>query len=308
MDTNELTIKKQDLQKLVAAGSGDAALLYLYLLGGGCEADAPSSLNLLPERVTTAMALLRRIGLVAERHRFVQSEERPVYTERDVLAESDKENGFTELRRELETRYGKQLTVPDLKSLLTLRNYLNLPDEVIIILFSYCMERNRNRGNVRLPTMRTIEQEAFQWADNGIDTMEEAVSFVRQELGRQQKYGPIRRALQINNRRLSPGEERYIARWLDMGFGEREIALAYDRTCLHSGTMSWNYMNAILSGWQKQGLFTVEEIEQKDKAPAKPATGAAGKQNNGNTAESNEVTDPLLLAAIRRRMNREEET
>lgn len=306
MEANELTIKKQDVQKLVAAGSGDAALLYLYLCNGGCEADAPSALNLLPERIAGAMSLLRRVGLVAEHHRFIQSEERPVYSERDVLAEDDKQNGFPELRLELESRYGKKFTVPDLKSLLTMRNYLNLPDEVIIILFSYCLERNRNRGNVRLPAMRIIEQEAFRWADDGIDTMEEAVSYVRQELGRQQKYGPIRRALQINNRRLSPGEEKYIARWLDMGFGEREIALAYDRTCLHSGSMNWNYMNAILCGWQKKNLFTAEEIEQKDKAPARPA-GQAGGQKAGNQPENNEITDPMLLAAIRRRMNRGED-
>ena len=144
------------------------------------------------------------MGLIAEQARFPEPGERPVYTEQDLTREMEKGKDFGLLVGEVQRRLGRTLSTEELKILLSLRDYLRLPDEVISILISFCMQRNRARGNVRAPSMRSIEKEAYVWADNGIDTLEEAAAYMQQQLMRQSKLGSIRHALQIHDRRLTP--------------------------------------------------------------------------------------------------------
>jgi DnaD/phage-associated family protein len=86
---------------------------------------------------------------------------------------------------------------------------------------------------------------------------------VQQKQTVQSQFGQIRRALQIFDRRLTQSEERYITKWVEMGFSEPEISLAYERTVLSCGSLKWPYMNSILESWQRQNLYTVEQIESK---------------------------------------------
>ena len=85
--------------------------------------------------------------------------------------------------------------------------------------------------------------------------------------------------LQIRGRNLTAGEERYAQQWLDWGFEEDAIALAYERTCLNTGGLSWAYMHKILTRWQEAGLLTLQQIQSGDrKTPAKGATGHLGQE------------------------------
>ena len=73
--------------------------------------------------------------------------------------------------------------------------------------------------------------------------------------------------LQIRGRSLTAAEERYAQQWLDWGFEEEAIGLAYERTCLNTGGLNWAYMNKILSRWQEAGLLTAEQIRGGDQKP-----------------------------------------
>jgi DNA replication protein DnaD len=56
------------------------------------------------------------------------------------------------------------------------------------------------------------------------------------------------------------------------------LKLAYDRTCLNTGGLSWAYMNKILSRWQSAGLFTLAQVQNGDKKPVpKGASGQPGQ-------------------------------
>lgn len=298
MDETVLTLPKQDIRKLLSAASGDAALLYLYLRSGADPDQARDALQMSANQLDCAMASLRQMGLIEEKPRFLEPGERPVYTEQDITREMEKGKDFGLLVGEVQRRLGRTLSTEELKILLSLRDYLRLPDEVISILISFCMQRNRARGNVRAPSMRSIEKEAYVWADNGIDTLEEAAAYMQQQLMRQSKLGSIRHALQIHDRRLTPSEERYILKWLEMGFGEPEILLAYDRTCLQAGGLKWNYMDRILTSWQNQNLYTVDQIQKFDKGPE--------RRTAAKPAAPDDV-DPMALRAIQRMMNEKED-
>ena len=85
--------------------------------------------------------------------------------------------------------------------------------------------------------------------------------------------------LGIADRPLTPTENRYIASWLDAGFGPEAIALAYDRTVEKTGGRRWSYLDAILRSWREKGLFTPAEIEAGDprRRPGKAAPKTADK-------------------------------
>ena len=61
--------------------------------------------------------------------------------------------------------------------------------------------------------------------------------------------------------------------WLSMGFGSEALALAYDRTIVSTGRLTWAYMDKIVRSWYEKGLFTPEDIEKGDTRPSRRKTG-----------------------------------
>lgn len=271
MEERGLVIPERDWRKLLAAASGDSALLYLFIRAGGDLSQAQIALRMDRSRLDCALSSLQQLGLWQEAPKVLRPSAPPVYTEADLSRELNRESGFPRLIGEVQRRLGKVLSTEELKILLSLYDYLGMPTEVISLLISYCLQRARMKGSLRQPSIRTIEKEAYHWADLGIDTMEEAASYIQMQLERQNKVGAIRTALQLTDRKLTPTEERYINQWLDWGFGEPEILMAYEKTCLNTGSLKWPYMNSILSRWNDQDLHSKAAIETGDKAPGKAA-------------------------------------
>ena len=133
------------------------------------------------------------------------------------------------------------------------------------MLICYCKDRARRRGSSRNPSLRTIEKEAYAWAERGIDSIEEASAFIQSQNVRASRLSQLMNALQIRGRNLTPAEERYAQSWLEMGFDNEAIAMAYERTCLNTGGLNWAYMNKILQRWHGQGLHTAQAVQAGDK-------------------------------------------
>ena len=276
MNSCDIQIEKGQVHKLLCAANADAALLYLYITGGNDPESAPAALQLSQTRYNCAAAVLRQLDLWPQRKPVLLVGERPHYTEADVLR-ADGEMDFRQLRGEVERLMGKSLTTEELKILLGFIRYLGLPTDVICVLVSYCRERARQKGSNRTPSLRTIEKEAYAWAERGIDTMEEAAAFIRSQNARQSRMGRLMQLLQIRGRNLTAGEEKYAQKWLDMGMSEALIAMAYERTCLNTGGLNWAYMNKILSRWHENGMHTPEQVAAGDKKQVpKGASGQLG--------------------------------
>ena len=277
MNIEKLTVEQADLRKLLGAGSGDAALLYLYLRSGNPLSTAAEELGLNQSQLSCAGATLRQLGLHSEDvpATFIPGE-RPAYSEEDVVCAMDKDNGFRSLYGEVQRLLGKSLNTEELKILLGFSRYLGLRNDVISVLVCYCKERSRQKGSLRGPSLRTIEKEAYAWADRGISTLEEAAAFIQSQNLRNSRIERLKRLLQIRGRNLTAGEERYASAWLDMGFDEEALAMAYERTCLNTGGLNWAYMNKILTRWHEAGLHTAEAGKQGDRKKAVPK-GASGQ-------------------------------
>ena len=277
MNTVDVNIEKSHVGKLLGAASPDAALLYLYLRSGNDPARASEALNLSASRVTCAGATLRQLGLWQEeqRHSFVPGQ-RPEYSETDVIRAVDHDSDFRSLYGEVQRLLGRSLNTEELKILLGFVRYLGLEADVICVLICYCKDRARQRGNLRNPSLRTIEKEAYAWAEMGIETIEDAAAYIQNQNVRRSRLGRLMSLLQIRGRNLTPGEERYASAWLEMGFDEEVLATAYDRTCLNTGGLNWAYMNKILTRWHEAGFHTADQLQRGEKKNSVPR-GASGQ-------------------------------
>ena len=263
MNTADLHIEQNALHRLLAAANPDSALLYLYLLSGNDPSLACGQLHMTQSRLSCALAVLRQLGLWQEEQNqsFVPGE-RPAYSEQDVLQAMDTDRDFKDLYGEIQRLLGRTLNTEEMKIILGFVRYLGLGVDVVCVLVGYCKERARQKGSLRNPSLRTIEKEAYRWAERGIDTMEEAAAFIQTENIRNSHLSKLKHLLQIRGREFTASEEKYAKSWLDMGFDLDTIALAYDRTCLNTGGLNWAYMHKILTRWQQANCLTVEQVKQ----------------------------------------------
>jgi len=289
MMTESVSITQTDMRKLLSAANPDGALLYLYLHSGNRMETAEADLHLTASRLSCAAAILRQLGLLAqEQPVHIAPGERPQYTDEDVYKMMDYDPSFKRLYEEVQRLLGRTLTTEEIKILVGFVRYLGLGNDVISILVSYCKARAERKGRKRRISLRNIEQEAYAWAEKGIDTVEEAAAYIQMQNVRASKIGRLMQAMQIYGRNLTAAEERYANAWLDMGVDEEMIAMAYERTCLNTGGLNWAYMNKILQRWHEQGLRTAEEVRSGDQK--------SGSQSGQRQLDADEV------AAIRRMM------
>ena len=276
-------------ERLIAAGSGDAALLYLYLLKNGGRYDALSAGKALRwdgTRLAAALSLLSGMGLAqapADPPPSVRELQPPEYTTADINQEL--ENGsssFPALVQETQRRLGKVLSTNDLKSLYTIYDFSGLPPEVILLAVNWTIEEfQRKNGPGRMPRMPQIQREAMLWKERGIDTAEGAEAHLKRLTLLRERSVQILALLDIRDRPPVEREKEYITAWVDMGFGDDAIRMAYEKTVLKKQSMNWPYMNSILKSWHEKGLHTVKEINAADSTRIprpRPGAGATAPQ------------------------------
>lgn len=277
MMTEELKISQKDMRLLLSAASPDAALLYLYTRSGNDWKNAGAELHMNESRLGCAEATLRQLGLMLDdRVSHIAPGERPSYSERDVLQAMDGDGDFRSLYGEVQCQLGRSLNTEELKILLGFVRYLGMTPELVSVLVCYCKDRARRKGSLRNPSLRTIEKEAYAWAERGIESVEDAAAFIQKENVRNSRISRLMGLLQIHGRSLTGAEERYAKAWLDMDLSEELISMAYERTCLNTGGLNWAYMNKILQRWHDQGLRTAEDVRTGDRKGAVPK-GASGQ-------------------------------
>lgn len=276
-----LSLPAEAADRLAAEGSGDAALLYLALLRHGSDTEkARKSLSWTDQRNAQAFEVLVRLGLAQGSVAAVAAPEEeaqpPVYQRSDLMNALRHDPNFAGLQSAVESTLGKPLSDADLQALYTIYDYLALPAEVIFLLVGWCVaETERKYGPGRRPRMPMIKKTAFQWKRLGVDTPEAAEDYLRRQqalLGREAEILPL---LDIRDRPPVDRERQYISGWVDMGFGNDAIRLAYERTIFQKQTLNWPYMNSILKRWHAAGFHTVDQIEAGDKPPARTGGKAA---------------------------------
>lgn len=269
-----LSMSAQAARRLVEAGDGDAALLYLALLERGGEAGAGERLGWPRERLDRAWERLAGLELAQRPPRQEaptpprQEDKPPEYSRKDVADALEREPDFQGLYREVERIVSRPLTDNDLRCLYTIYDYLALPPEVILLLTGWVARRQRRQSEGRQLRLPQIQKEAFRWKRLGVDTAERAEDYLRRQELTDRREWDILSIIGVKEPRAAVEREReYIQRWVELGLSDELIALAYERTVFQKKEMNWPYMNKILLSWQEAGYTTPEQVRQEDRPP-----------------------------------------
>lgn len=291
MPNEILSMTAQAARRVVELGDGDCALLYLALLErGGDVFAAQTKLNWPRERLETVYARLAGQGLVdgaklsgAPAQPERREDRPPEYSRGDVLTALENEPEFTGLYREMERLLNRDFSDADLKSLYTIYDYLAMPVEVILLLAGYVtqtLRRQMGRSEGVYPRMPQIRKEAFVWKRLGIDSVERAENYFRQQAQVDGRERDILAAVGVTQPRPAVEKEReYIAKWVEMGVSDELIHLAYERTVFRKGAMNWPYLNRILQSWHQAGYQTAAQVEAGDRPAQQQAAPAKKKED-----------------------------
>ena len=266
MSDKNIVLSAESAEALIKKGSGLAALLYLHirLRGEFSLSAAAAELGFSAEEISMAASQLREMGLM-KLEQPLQRSEMPDYTPSEIVSRANRDDAFDALVDFTQKAQGKFLSVADMQSLYGIYDHLGIPAEVIMLLISHCHETYKDHhGEGRIPTMRYIEKEAWYWAGQEIMSLEAAEEHIRFEKERKTRLYRTKELLQILGRALSPTEKKYIESWLDMGFEPEALAIAYDRTIVGTGRLTWRYMDKIVRTWDEKGLHSAEAVESGD--------------------------------------------
>ena len=276
---------------LIASGRGDAALLYLYILrrnGVFVVSDAAGALHRTNEETEQLAQSLCAMGLLRREGDRPEPEAAPA-PDRQMLEQVIATRGgeFADLVGEVEQALGRVLSAPDTMALLNIYQQLGMPPEVILLLVNHCCQRYAAKyGPGRKPTLRAIEKEAYVWEREGALSLDTAEAYLRGTDLRETKLAEFAAVLKLDEPTLTETARKYLTDWIGLGFGPEAAEVAYDRTVMGTGKLSWKYMNAIFQSWHRKGLHTPAEIAAGD------TPGAGTKQRrtaSGRTATAAEV-------------------
>lgn len=295
MASGAIALSNRVVDKLLAEASGDAALLYLYLLRQNGSYDslaAGKALRWTAERLISAMAELERLELVkgptVDPAPAPTAKDAPTYTAEAIRREIEQQNSpFPGLVDQVERCLGDKLTYQDLQKLMELYDYLGLPAEVIFLLVNHMMDETVHRkGPGRLPKMWEIKREGYSWAKKGIDTLEAATAYMKKVEYFRTNEGQLLSALGINGRTATEKEKTYLSAWLDWGFHADGVQLAFEQTMFHKREWNWNYCSAILKRWHQAGLHTAGEILAAQQAQQAAKAASSGASRNPDALKS----------------------
>lgn len=306
-----VAMTQQAALRLLSAGDGEAALFYLALITKGQDFHAArQALGWSDQRAREAHQTLISLKLVSGAPPPVdpppqtEPQEPPVYSGADLAQELEQNPTFSGLVGEVQRRLGKVLSTADLQILYSLYDFLALPAEVILLAVNWCIgETERKYGPGRKPRMSQIRKEAFAWHRQGADTVEGAEAHLKRLSLLQDREAQILPLLGITGRLPVEGERKYIAAWVEMGFSDDALRLAYEKTVLKKQSLSWPYMNSILKSWHQKGLHTAEQVEAGDSAYRR-ASGPSAPYRPSAPASFGQADDAARLKQDMERMER----
>ena len=146
------------------------------------------------------------------------------------------------------------------------------------------------------------------WSKEGIDTAPRAEEYLQRLMSRRTREGEIIQLLDLPRRPLVEREQKYISGWVDMGFDNEALRLAYEKTVMGtaSKSMDWRYMNKILLRWHEKGLHTVAQIQTGDHAGAQTGRGNAAPISPAQGPDRQAQKDMEYIRRLMQEMTQEQ--
>lgn len=261
-----MSISIDFIERLMPSANPTFVKVYLYALmlcfkKEDCDSYViAEKLGLLESDVILAMKYWQENGILNTIDEKNTKENISSNNVKNVCAEkisSDAENNddLKDMLRIAQEVLGKTLTSSDAKTLYWIYENLNMPIEVILVLLEYCVSINKRN-------MSYIEQVALSWNERGINTLEDADIFMREQSQKENSFLSLKRIFGINSRDFTSIEQNYLNNWTNIyKMSEEMIALAYEYCILRINKLSFPYMDKIIENWFNSNIFTIADAE-----------------------------------------------
>ncbi len=190
----------------------------------------------------------------------------PTYNSADMVVALEKTE-FRLLLEEVNKTRGKTSTGQDEKYLYEIYDHLHLPVDVILMVVSFCVQKQKFSQNKRnYDSLKSIKHEAYSWERQGILTVEEAIAYadMLEQLGVQEQE--VIKIFRLYKTNFTQKMYQNMKEWNTWGFAMDTYPLAYDACQMgleKNGSperFSWGYTHGIFTNWHKAGVHTRAEI------------------------------------------------
>ena len=271
-----IRVSQDAIQRLIRSGSGDAALLYLYIGAhdGRLDRDAAANdMQRTDKDIRRALSTLMDLGLADPGGLADQGGDPSVSlssTVEDILR----------------TVFGRSLSPKDRAKLDAIRKQLGLPDEVILLLIDQCLKERRKQGLKNPPAMSILTQKAILWSELGLTSFEKAAAWLEAQQDPDEIIDGIAMEVGYVPEKLTAAERRMVASWLEAGMAPDVVVSALDRTILNLNRLDLKYANAILVSWRAKGIYRADQISALDnKPPENPSPSSRGTESDAAAIE-----------------------
>ena len=165
-----------------------------------------------------------------------------------------------DMLKEIEKILGRTLSPKEMEMYLSWQRDFLFPSELILLLIEYCASKGKS-------DYRYIEKVALSWNDLNIRTMEQAQNYIKQTEDKWVKIRSILSYMGIKNGEIMKPQEELITKWLiNYKFSVEIIEKACDICCQKLNRADFNYIDGILTKWNKDNIRTIDDIDTKNKA------------------------------------------
>ena len=279
-----MLVRKDMVQKLIHTGDGDGALLYLYLLEKGRgfqEEQAKKDLGFDSLRFEKAAFTLTGLELMVNSQDLPEKKAKsPSYSPQELSDARVNDHRFAAVCQAAEGVLGRTLTGAQLNTLYAAYDHLGLPADVLMLLLNDLKARGSR------VTRKLIAEEAYLWADMGLNTLAKATDYLERRDNEAPHVRDLLTVLGVYDREPTAAEKRFLSQLVRQGFGKDAFQMAKERTENALGKFSWRYLMAITDRWHKAGVHTPSEILALEPA------GRPKISQEKTTAEKNYIHQP----------------
>ena len=282
MRAEKTQIENAFIRDFMPSASGDAVKVYLLGLmqcqngmGESTLHAFAAALDLTERDVTDAFAYWEQCGLV----RVTNNPSFSVLYQsaRNALPPDTSLYTHSALHAQLQSLFlPAPVTPSELARMLEWTDVYRIQPEAVVLLINYGRSKMPNVEKATVSRqLRYIDKIARQWADEGVRTYEKAEAWLQAQ--QQHKSGLTALLNRLGmHRRPTAAEHKLYDKWLVMGFSDKAMLLAADRT-VGIRNPSLDSVDNILQSLSRQGVQTPEQLMgENSEAQCKEALSALG--------------------------------
>lgn len=190
----------------------------------------------------------------------------------DITNQLKSNKALTQLINQAQFVLARPLTDGEMEVIINMVNYYGLPAEVILMILEYF--RAETQKGFKL-SFSYIEAMAKDWAEEGIETVEDADNKLRKIEQGNRHWREVAAIAGIKRQRPTDKQREIVSSWFDC-FDIAMITLAADiMNQAEDVTPSVSYMDKILKKWKKLDILTPDKaIEYENSRKEKPSKSA----------------------------------